>query len=293
MAAGNDVYLVAGSLGDQGGAVARRLHAEGRRVRALTHNMSSPAARRLRKLGVEVVFDDLNDARMVRRDFDGVRAVFAALTPFDEGGRQAEYRQVANLADAAREWGVERFVYSSVGDSERDRDISADARWEVERILIDRDLPLTVLRPAFFMENLPEFALRRTGPRSVQLRMPLDPETRLQWIAIDDVGTLAATAFAAPGLFGGKPTELAGCDLTLKGSMEAMESRLDVEVEYVRISLDEVRAQSEHAYGMYRWFEAYASYSADVPWVRDLCPSLMTFAGWLTAGNLKLSDLAA
>jgi uncharacterized protein YbjT (DUF2867 family) len=293
MAYANDVYLVAGSLGDQGGAVARRLHAEGRRARALTRSMTSPAARKLRRLGIEVVFDDLDDAHVVRRDFDGVRSVFAALTPFDEGGRAAEYRRAANLADVAREWGVEHFVYSSVGDPERDRDLSSDALWEVERIVADRSLPLTLLRPGFFMENLVQFALRRSGSRSLLLRTPLDPSTRLQWIAVDDVGALAVTAIADPGLFGGGPVGLAGCELTVAESMDAVTRVLDLDVEYARISFEEVTKQGEHAYGMYRWCESHPHYTADIARLRALHPPLMTLADWLAAGHLRLSDLAA
>lgn len=55
------VILVTGATGNQGGAAAVRLLADGWRVRALTRNQNSPAARRLVAAGAQVVTGDLDD----------------------------------------------------------------------------------------------------------------------------------------------------------------------------------------------------------------------------------------
>src|SRR5512141_2100499 len=142
--------VVAGSLGDQGGAVARQLKLHGRHVRALTPNRWSPTARRLIDDGVEVLNDSLETPEVVVRDLAGAAHVFAAFTPFDEGGLQAELRQARNLAWASVRAGVQQFVYASVGDPQQDRAVTSDELWGVERLLRQFDLPLTLLRPAFF-----------------------------------------------------------------------------------------------------------------------------------------------
>ncbi len=112
--------VVAGSLGDQGGAVARTLKQHGRHVRALTRDRWSSAARLLVDDGVDVLSDDLENPEVAVRDLAGAAHVFAAFTPFDEGGLQAELRQVRNLAWASVRAGVQHFVYSSVGDPQQD-----------------------------------------------------------------------------------------------------------------------------------------------------------------------------
>jgi uncharacterized protein YbjT (DUF2867 family) len=282
--------VVAGSLGDQGGAVASALAASGRRVRALSHNGASPAAAQLRDRGVEVVENDLNDERAVRRDLEGADELFAALTPFDEGGLEAEERQLRHLADAAAELHVSRVVYSGVGDPDSDRDRHGDELWGAERLWRERRLPLTLLRPAFFMENLDEFALRRRQGDDVDLRMPLDPEMEVQWIAVEDVAAFAVLAFDRPGVLGAGPVELAADQLSLLDAMRSLTEVFSWRTRYVRISLDEVARQSEHAYGMYRWFEAYASYSADIEGLRRLHRGL-TLREWLEGGRLDLSKL--
>ena len=113
--------VVAGSLGDQGGAAARTLKLHGRRVRALSHDRRSPAASGLLEAGIEVVTDDLRTPEVVVRDLAGAAHVFAALTPFDEGGPRAELHEVRNLAWASVRAGVEQFVSASVGDPDHDQ----------------------------------------------------------------------------------------------------------------------------------------------------------------------------
>ena len=153
--------------------MARTLKRHGRHVRALTHNRWSPAARRLVDAGVEVLNDNLDTPEVVVRDLAGAAHVFAAFTPFDEGGLQTELRQVRNLAWASVRAGVQQFAYCSVGDPDQDKGAKADELWGVERLLRQFDLPVTLLRPAFFMENIDEFALRRDGDGGLVLRTPL------------------------------------------------------------------------------------------------------------------------
>ncbi|NLE22807.1 MAG: NmrA family NAD(P)-binding protein [Actinobacteria bacterium] len=281
--------VVAGSLGDQGGSVARTLKQHGRAVRALTHNRWSPAARALVDDGVEVLNDNLLNPEVVVRDLAGAASVFGAFTPFDEGGLQAELRQVRNLAWASVRAGVTRFVYSSVGDPEQDKEVEAKGIWGVERLLQRFDLPLTLLRPAFFMENIDEFALRREDDSGLVLRMPLPETTEVHWIAVEDVGTLTRLAFDRPRAFGAGPVELGADRLSFAAACAMMSDVLGEHVRYEQIALGEVK--DRHARGMYRWFQSYAHYEPDVAKLRRIHPGLMTFHQWLEAGHLDLSKV--
>ena len=195
---------------------------------------------------------------------------FGALTPFDQGGLGAELRQARNLAAAALHAGATRLVYSSVGDPDQDRDVSPGAPWGVERLLRRCGPPLTLLRPAFFMENLDEFALRWDIHGELVLRMPLDPRATVQFIALRDVGELIRLALEQPEAFAGPPPELAGDELTLHEALALIGEKLGAATRYERISPDAVR--SEHARGMYRWFESYARYEADIDGLRGAVP---------------------
>jgi len=278
--------VVAGSLGDQGGAAARMLKLHGRHVRALSHDRRSPAAGRLLEAGVEVLTDDLQTPEVVVRDLAGAAHVFAALTPFDEGGARAELSEVRNLAWASVRAGVERFVFSSVGDPEHDQGLPAGELWGAERLLTQFDLPLTLLRPAFFMEDVDRFALHR-GPRGgLVLGTPLPEKTVLPWIALEDVGRLVRVAFDRPGAFGRGPVPLAADELSLAEVRALLGEALGEPVRYEQIAFGEVR--DRHVRGMYRWFRTSAEDRPDVAMLRRLQPGLQTLQQWLERGGLDL-----
>ena len=109
-----DVILVTGATGQQGGATARALLADGYRVAAMTRSPDSDAARALAELGAEVVRADLDDDESLRAALGGKWGVFAVQNSWD-AGVEGEIRQGKRIAELAKEAGVEHFVYTSVG----------------------------------------------------------------------------------------------------------------------------------------------------------------------------------
>src|SRR5579883_3137872 len=108
--------LVVGATGQQGGAVARALLAQGQKIRVMTRQPEKAAA--LAAAGAEVVTGSFTDAAALQRALDGVRGVFAMSTPF-EAGMDEEVTQGIRLADAAKQAGVAHYVYTSVGSAHR------------------------------------------------------------------------------------------------------------------------------------------------------------------------------
>ena len=84
------------------------------------------------------------------------------VTQFFVGGYEGEIEHGTNIAEVADDVGVEQFVFSSVGGAERDTDIPHfDSKYEVEKRIRELDLPATIIRPVFFMQNRSEE--RRVG----------------------------------------------------------------------------------------------------------------------------------
>ena len=79
------LVLVTGATGNQGGACVDALLSRGHRVRALTRNSDSPAAKRLRDRGVEIAVGDFTDRDSLARAVRGVDAVYAMSTPYELG----------------------------------------------------------------------------------------------------------------------------------------------------------------------------------------------------------------
>ncbi|MET3858545.1 NAD(P)-dependent dehydrogenase (short-subunit alcohol dehydrogenase family) [Rhizobium sp. OAE497] len=77
--------LVFGATGQQGGAVASALRADGWSVRALVRNPDAQRSRDLASLGVEVVQGDFTDEASIRSAMAGVYGVFSVQPSSGQG----------------------------------------------------------------------------------------------------------------------------------------------------------------------------------------------------------------
>jgi len=145
--------LVTGATGRQGGSVIRHMLAKGWKLRALTRKPDSAASRELAGGGIEVVAGDMEEAGTLGPALRGAYGVFS-VQDFWAVGATREVQQGKNLADAAKQAGVEHFVYSSLGGAERNSGIDHwESKWEIEKHIRKLGLPATMLRPAAFMDN--------------------------------------------------------------------------------------------------------------------------------------------
>lgn len=154
--------LVTGATGFLGGALARRLAADGVQVRGLAR--SAAKAEALRQSGIEVALGDVGDQASLRRAADGCRVVFHCAAAF---GSYPEQRAVnvegtRHMVQAARAAGVERFVhvssaavygYRAGGDVTEDTppipgaDPYALTKREAEGIVMESGVSYTITRP--------------------------------------------------------------------------------------------------------------------------------------------------
>mgnify|MGYP003694281441 CR=1 FL=1 len=183
-----DLVLVTGVTGKQGGAVARELVASGVRVRGMTRHPESDAARAMQKLGVEIVAGDFDDEASVKRALVGAWGAFSVQNTL-EVGVEREEEQGKRFAKLAREAGIQHLVYSSVASAHRQTGIPHfENKWRIEQTIRDLGFPThVVLRPVFFMENLtsPSFV---PAIQQGQLAVGMEPTTVLQMIAVQDIG---------------------------------------------------------------------------------------------------------
>lgn len=277
--------LVTGATGLQGGAVARELVRRGRPVSALVRDPAAERARALADLGVELVRGDLDDESSLRSALEGFHGLFAVQNFMTPAGLGGEVRQGRSLARAAKAAGVGHVVYTSVGGAERESGVPHfDSKRGIERYLMGTGVPLTVLRPTFFMDN---FAAH--GPEledgTLVVRLALKPGTRVQFIAVDDIGYFAAEAFDRPEAYVGRALEIAGDALTATEIAEAFAARSGLPARFEELSLDAV---AHHPYIpnapdialMFEWFQEHG-YRADIEALRSEHPGLRSFATYL------------
>jgi uncharacterized protein YbjT (DUF2867 family) len=261
---GKDLILVTGATGQQGGAVARELLAAGHKVRAMTRKPEGEAAQALAVLGAEIVQGDLDDAESVKAALDGAWGVFAVQNSW-EAGIDGEERQGKDIARLAKEAGVQHFVYTSVGSAHRATGIPHfDNKYRVEETIRELDLPsFTILRPVFFMDNFlaPWF---KPGIDEGSLMIGVKPETRLQMIAVDDIGKYGLVAFERHAELNGMAIDIAGDEMTMPEAATVIGKAAGRPVQFVSVPIEEVRKFSEDFALMLEWFDR-VGYDADIP----------------------------
>lgn len=254
--------LITGATGQQGGAVARSLLRQGQKIRILTRNPAK--GEKLRKMGAEVVVGDLTDTASVKTALQGIKKVFLVTTPF-EAGMETEVRQGITMVDAAKATGVDHLVFNSVVSADRNTGIPHfETKWRVEQHIQKTRIPATILRPAFFMEN---FASPWMLPamQKGKLVFPMQPNRRLQMIALKDIGEFAAAAFIRPKEFIGHVIELAGDEMTIPEALDILSRSMARKIQYEQLPDD----QLENALGrdmavMFRWFNK-VGYNVNIP----------------------------
>ena len=274
------IILVTGATGQQGGATARHLLADGWRVRALTRDPNKPAAQALAQAGADVVRADNDDRASLAAAMQNVYGVFSVQNNWlPEVGLDGEVRQGKLIADAAKAAHVQHIVYTSLGGAERQTGIPHfESKWQIEQYIRSLDLPATVLRPVAFMENYNwgRPAILGGTLASIGLR----PDKAHQLIAVDDIGVLAALAFDRPEEFIGRSIEIAGDALTEPQLVETFSRVIGRPVRLGPMSFGPNQQPDPEALQMFKWFDE-EGYRADIQALRKLYPPLKTFETWL------------
>ncbi len=191
----NKTILVTGATGQQGGASARHLQTRGWSVRALTRDPSTPAARALVELGIEVVQGDLSDRPSLDPALEGVYGVFSVQAYLPKNPTR-EVAMGKTLVEAAKAAGVAHFVYSSAAGVDRHTGVvEQESKWEIEQYIHTLGLPDTILRPTSLMENYSNISPLRQAIVAGTLMYGLPAEAKMQYIATDDIGAFVAIAF--------------------------------------------------------------------------------------------------
>jgi uncharacterized protein YbjT (DUF2867 family) len=278
------VIVVTGATGLQGSAVTRHLLKAGWQVRGLTRNAASKQAQALAASGAEVVQGDMGDAASLRPLFAGAYGVYSVQNPFI-GGAEGEIHQGKTVADVAHESHVQHLVYGSAGTGQRSTGIPS---WETKLAIEDHmralQLPLTILRPTAFMELMthPKFFPAVAAWQLMPALMGADRP--LPWICTDDLGAIAATAFADPHQFIGQALALASdvqslaqCRTIYQEVMGKQPPRFPLPVWLFR----RFGFAGQDLTAMWRWLRT-GTVDLDTTPTRALLPEALTVRAWLS-----------
>jgi uncharacterized protein YbjT (DUF2867 family) len=268
---------IIGATGQQGSAVIDAVLKQRIPIRAVARNPNGDKARTLVQRGVEVVCADLEDVDSVRVAFDGAAAAFAMTTHDGLDGPRREVAHGRVIAAAAADAGLPFLVYSSVGGVERGSGVPHfESKHHIEERLLEA-VPVTFVRPTFFMETL-RMMIRRDGDR-VAVAMPLPGDVAVQMISVRDIGRVAA-AVLENGDAAVAPVEIAGDELTGEQIAERVARRLGSPATYVQLPLD-VLGDDEDLKVMFGWLARLPAYQADFARTRELVGDVQDLSRWL------------
>jgi len=202
------MFAVTGITGQVGGVVARTLLAAGKNIRAVVRDATKgqPWARQ----GCEVALAPMDDPDALRGAFTGTEGAFILLPPnFDPSPGFPESRHIiAALRQALERARPERVVaLSTVGAQATSENLLTQLSL-VEQALGTLPLPVTFLRPAWFMENAAwDLPLARDTGVIPSFLQPL--ERGIPMVGTADVGRVAAELLQEPRT-GNRVVELEG-----------------------------------------------------------------------------------
>jgi NAD(P)H dehydrogenase (quinone) len=185
------MYAITGISGKVGGELARGLLGAGQSVRAIVRNPAKGEA--WAALGCDVAVAEMEDAAALAAAFKGASAVF--ILPPSEFDPEPGYPEARKVIDAV----VQAVTVSKPGKVLCLSTVGADAvhdnllsqRTLMEQALSVLPMPVTLLRPGWFLENsLWDVASARETGIIQSFLMPLDKTFPM--VAARDVGRVAA-----------------------------------------------------------------------------------------------------
>ena len=185
------MFAITGITGNIGGEVARNLLAAQQSVRAVVRDAQKAQAWAER--GCEITVADIGDAAALATAFKDAEGVFVLVPPnFDPTPGFPEAQAIAaTLKSALERVRPDRVVYLSTIGAQATQSNLLSQHSIIERTLRELPLPITFIRPAWFMENCSwDVGPARDKGVIPSFLQPLDKPVPM--VATADIGRVAA-----------------------------------------------------------------------------------------------------
>jgi NAD(P)H dehydrogenase (quinone) len=218
------MFAITGITGNVGGEVARNLLAAKRPVRAVVRDARKGAE--WAGFGCEVAVADLGDVAAMAAAFEGAEGVFVMVPPsFDPLPEFPEAQEIAATLKAALEMARPgKVVYLSTIGAQAARINLLSQHTIIEGVLRELAIPITFLRPGWFMENARwDIAQAKTTGVIPSHLQPLDRPVPM--VSTVDIGRVAA-GFIQETWSGHRVVELEGPQRVTPNEIAATFARL-------------------------------------------------------------------
>lgn len=273
--------LVTGATGNQGGAVAASLLNIGFRVKLLTRRPESVKAQNLQHQNAEWVKGDLDDLSTFRSHLKDVDGIFSVQTFVN--GVDKEIKQGVGLANLAKEYGINHFLYSSVAGADLNTGIPHfDSKYKIENHIRQLGLPFTIIRANSLFENflIPEVSSRI---RKGKLSSPINKNKTQQFISAIDIGKISADIFLNKDKYVGTTITIGSEEMDMQQVAKTFSDVLGKKISYQKFPLFIARfVMGKDLYKMFKWInENDAIFMKDIGSFKKENPDLTSLAHWI------------
>jgi uncharacterized protein YbjT (DUF2867 family) len=264
--------VVCGATGTQGSSVVESLmdQHEDYKIVALSRNMNSEKAKKLKAQGVEVREADLEDKASLIQAFKGAYGAFAVTQPWSADNKHCfpkkEVEQGKNIIEACLVNNVHHMVYSSVLNftSKKINVPHVDSKLEIEQMLKSTSLNYTIIRLPQFMDNLGSsfFPVKKGVIKGF-----VDSDAKVPYICSKDIGKFVRHAFNNPSQFKNQEISVIG-DMVSGEELSQLMSyvRKNEKFKYKSVPKILLKIFAKEFYTMRIFFETYGrSPLIDVP----------------------------
>ena len=308
------IIAVVGATGAQGGGLVRAILNDkggGFAARAITRNVNSDKAKALAALGVEVVAADIDNLESVRKAFQGAYGAFCVTNFWEHFSAEKEGTQAKNMAEAAKQAGVQHLIWSTLDDTRKKVPLSDnrmptlmgkykvphfDGKGEADQYFTQAGVPTTFLLTSFYWDNMIYFGMGpKKGPDGkLAITMPMG-DKKLPGIAAEDIGKCALGIFKKGKEVIGKTVGIAGGHLTGKEMAAALTKALGKEVRYNDVPPEVYRGfgfpGADDLGNMFQYkrdFNDAFVAARDLNFSRSVNPELQSFDQWLAKNKSRI-----
>ncbi|KAH7396268.1 hypothetical protein BKA66DRAFT_566766 [Pyrenochaeta sp. MPI-SDFR-AT-0127] len=251
------LITVFGSTGNQGGSVVRAILNHPQlskewKIRGITRNPNKPDAQAMVAKGVEMVAADLNSKDSILSAIKGSNAVFGVTNYWEKASLEWEVQQGKNLADAAKEAGVENLIWSTlpyvskITEGKLHNLHHFDSKAMVEEYINKIGQPASYVLPAYFMSNIPGSIRPSANGDHYSLSWLFRPDTQIPMLDVPrDFGKFVASGLANPSATLGKHTLAASGWFTPLDVCNAVKNCTGKKCDYNEIPIEQYQGSKE------------------------------------------------
>lgn len=270
--------IIFGSTGTQGRAVVRSLTTDGWSVTAVTRHPVGGAAAALADMGAKLVSSPVDDLALARL-IEGMDLTVSIQPALTDRWNSLEAIEGMRIATAAKAAGVGHFIQHSAIVADAHGILGMGSKRAIEERIAELGLAATILRPAFFMENLlTYFPLKRSSAGwTLAAPLPLDRPTEM--VAAADIGRAVAAVARDPSAHAGRSYDLIGDSQSLAAAAKAIADALGEPVEAVALPAAALAEAWPQGVPLFSWIIARGT-RGDSSLLKTLVSTPTDFRDW-------------